>query len=199
MNLLHKHLTAEQLTDLAEQLMPAEASRASREHLAACLQCEGKLLQLQQLISTMRADQSVDAPRDVIAYAKNLFVTAQTTTTSIVRLIVAALSFDSLTSAPAYGTRSGQTEMRQLLFSAEGNDIDLRISPQPEGWVVSGQVLGSAKGNAEAVLLGDAISTVATLNELSEFSFAPVPAGNYQLNLRLGELEVQVPELALGV
>lgn len=194
-----KHIPFEQLADLAEERTPAEERGALLQHIAACPRCEGELMPLQQLIMTMRTDTAVDAPRDVIAHARNVFRHgASLKSASLVRRIVAALTFDSLTSAPAFGMRSGQAGTRQLLFSAEGNDIDLRISAQADGWVISGQVLGATSKSADALLQGDAHSTMAVLNDLSEFSFAPVPPGNYKLNVRLGDVEVEVQQLELG-
>lgn len=194
-----KHIPFEQLADLAEERTPADERGALLQHVADCSHCEGELMQLQQLILAMRTDTSADAPRDVIAHARNVFRQgASLKSPSLVRRIVAALSFDSLTSAPAFGMRSGHTGTRQLLFSAEDNDIDLRISEQAEGWVISGQVLGTTSKKSDALLQGDAFSTMAVLNDLSEFSFAPVPSGNYRLNLYLGDVEVEVPELELG-
>jgi hypothetical protein len=150
----------------------------------------------------MRADTSIDAPRDVLVYAKNIFQNTRVAAPTLVRRIVAALSFDSFTSAPAFGTRSRQTETRQLLFSAQGNDIDVRVSPQSEGWAISGQVLGApiaAIRDAAVLLQGASLSETAELNDLSEFSFPPVPPGSYKLNLRLGDVEVELPEIGLGL
>jgi len=112
------------------------------------------------------------------------------------RRIVAALSFDSATLAPAFGVRSASAaaEARQLLFSAEGTDLDLRVSrANGDDWRVSGQLLSAdsaAGGNVE--LLGEAISVQATLNELCEFALPPVPQGTYMLLLRTGETIIEV-------
>ena len=138
-----------------------------------------------------------------VGVAKNIFKeNTRVAAPTLVRRIVAALSFDSFTSAPAFGTRSGQTETRQLLFSAQGNDIDVHVSPQSEGWAISGQVLGAPIADikdAAVLLQGASLSETAELNDLSEFSFPPVPPGSYKLNLRLGDVEVELPEIGLGL
>jgi anti-sigma factor RsiW len=203
MNIPQEHLSIEQLADLVDERTAPEESRAVRRHVAACPRCESQLARLQHLIHSMRADTSIDAPRDVLVYAKNIFnQNTRVAAPTLVRRIVAALSFDSFTSAPAFGTRSRQTETRQLLFSAQGNDIDVRVSPQSEGWAISGQVLGApiaAIKDAAVLLQGASLSETAELNDLSEFSFPPVPPGSYKLNLRLGDVEVELPEIGLGL
>ena len=55
---------------------------------------------------------------------------------SLLRRVLAVLSFDSLNVAPAFGTRSGATGSRQMLYSAEENDIDLHYS--------AGQLMGGS-------------------------------------------------------
>lgn len=202
MNIPQEHLSIEQLADLVDERTAPEESRAMRRHVAACTGCDSQLARLQHLIHSMRADTSIDAPRDVLVYAKNIFQNTRVAAPTLVRRIVAALSFDSFTSAPAFGTRSRQTETRQLLFSAQGNDIDVRVSPQSEGWAISGQVLGApiaAIKDAAVLLQGASLSETAELNDLSEFSFPPVPPGSYKLNLRLGDVEVELPEIGLGL
>jgi hypothetical protein len=69
----------------------------------------------------------------------------------VLERIVALLSFDSAAVSPlALGVRGAAGEARQLLFTAEGRDIDLRIAPASgrtsAQFEVSGQVLGPDTG-----------------------------------------------------
>lgn len=113
--------------------------------------------------------------------------------------VLAVLGFDSATGpALALGVRAAGAPTRQLLFSAEGHDIDLRIGPADEApagrWVLSGQVLGpEAQGR---VLLTDADGRPvgeAALDALGEFGLAPVAAGTYGLSLQLDDREIVLP------
>src|SRR5678815_2281498 len=63
-----------------------------------------------QVLDLMRTDTAIDAPRDVLAYAVNIFSGRQASrVSSLMRRIVATLSFDSSANlAPAFGVRSGQ-------------------------------------------------------------------------------------------
>ena len=136
---ISKHLPFAELADLAEGRLTPEARTASLQHVSACSRCSSKLERLEQVMGLMRADEGEDAPPTLVSQAVNLFRAraARDTSPSLTRRILAALSFDSLQMSPAYGVRSGQAAARQLLYSAGENDLDLRVTPSGEGWVVA--------------------------------------------------------------
>lgn len=197
MNLTFQHLPFEKIADLAEGRLLSEEREAAEAHLSGCSRCSAQLARLEQTINLMRADESVDAPRDVVFSVVNMFrQRADAKEPSLVRRVLAALSFDSAQVSPAYGVRSGQATARQMLFSAGDNDLDLRVQPSGEQWVVSGQVLGECTGG-RVELAGTDAETAADLNERCEFTLPAVPSGSYTLRLRLNEVEVEIPELQL--
>ena len=190
---LSNHLTFEQLTDLAENRAP-QASIDSA-HLIACHQCSELFEQLQYAFSVMRTDTDEDAPRDVLFQAINVFQPARKV--SLATRILAALSFDSLTAEPAFGTRSASTEVRQLIFTAAGNDIDLHISPAGNSWIIAGQLLSESCEDGEVAIEGENVSLSTRLNESCEFKLPAVPSGDYTLRLRFSDIEVEVPRIEL--
>ncbi len=119
------------------------------------------------------------------------------------RLVRAVLSFDSwATPAVATGMRSARSPTRHLLYSAEGRDIDLRISPQAEHFSLSGQVLGPDEtGRIELAALGDAgaVRHQGHLDTLGEFRIDGVPPGLYRLTLHVGNTPIVVQPLEVGV
>jgi hypothetical protein len=144
----------------------------------------------------MRSDKSEDAPRYAIAAAASL-IRRREPVTSGLRRVLASLRFDSLTAAPEFGTRAGMADERQVVFTAGENEIQLQIVPAEEKWKVYGQVLGPCVGGeVEVVGISDAMK--APLDDLCEFSLAPVPAGRYSLIFRLQDVELEVPVLELG-
>jgi hypothetical protein len=193
------HLSFTKLADMAEGRMAGDERNLSSAHLSACPRCAAKLNRLESVLGLMRTDETEDAPREVVSRAINLFrsrVASQTP--SLVQRIVAALSFDSLQTTPAYGVRSGQAATaRQLLYNAGEYDLDLRITETGEGWVVSGQVLGEERAGGQIELEGERGVVQADLNEQSEFMLPAVPTGSYDLRLRFTDLEVEVPQLEL--
>ena len=151
MKLAPRHIPFERLVDLAEGRIAPDESGDARAHLSACAACAGQLAQVERLAGLMRADNSVDAPRDVLMNAVQLFrarTPRESLTSGILRRVVAALSFDSRAPGLAFGVRSGQNAdaPRQLIFGAGDVDVDLRLAPVAEGWAVSGQVLGRCAG-----------------------------------------------------
>jgi hypothetical protein len=146
----------------------------------------------------MRTDTAEDAPRDVISRAIGLFEPQLAREPSLVRRVLAILSFDSLLLTPAFGTR-GQSGSRQLLYSAEDNDIDLHITATDSQWIIAGQVLGQGCQDGEVDIQGETVSLSTRLNANCEFTLPAVPSGDYQLRLRLSDIEVEVPRLELRI
>ena len=192
-----QHIPFAKLADLAEKRAAADERTASMAHLSSCSVCAQQVERMEQVLGLMKTDTATDAPRDILAYAVNIFRNSREP--SLLKRIVAALSFDSSSNfAPAFGVRSGQTTSRQLLYSAEENDIDLRITPEQENWIVAGQVLGEDCVGGRIELEGRSGElTAADLNDLCEFILPPVPAGSYTVRLRLGNVEVEIPQLEL--
>ena len=192
------HISFDQLLDVAEK--PAAVDRQTTAHLAQCSDCSSRLERISQLIHRMKADESVDAPRDLIDYAVNIFKgAAGTGRPSFVRHVIAALSFDSSDRVPVFGLRSGQSATRQLLYNAAEHDIDLRIREEDrDHWIISGQVLGEECSGGQVELIGDAGSASGLLNEQCEFSLPAVPPGRYGLRLLLPQIELEVTQLEIG-
>jgi anti-sigma factor RsiW len=203
MKLAPNHTPFERLADLAEGRLAPQDEREVRAHLDACPTCAGQLAEVERVTNLMRADNSVDAPRDVLMSAIRLFdarPVGEGVVASVIRRVVASLSFDSLAPGLAFGVRSSRAaQSRQLIFSAGDVDVDLRLASSAEGWVVSGQVLGECAGGW-AELSGANIEegARAELSMLCEFALTPVPDGSYTLRLDLGETLVEIPGLDLN-
>lgn len=193
-----RHLPFDRLVDIAEGWLSAEEQTAARAHLAACPRCAGELAHLERLLGLMHADDSVDAPPQVIARAIRLFAPrAATRAPSPWERVLATLRFDSAQLVLAPGVRSATTAPRQLLFSAGAHELDLRIVPTGERWTVQGQVLGPDEGG-QVTLHGAAGVVEGAVSEVGEFRLPPVPSGSYVLRLRLTGGDVEFPTLELG-
>ncbi|MCU0969107.1 MAG: hypothetical protein MUF03_09855 [Rubrivivax sp.] len=150
-----------------------------------------------------RSRTLADAPEPLVRRAIDLFAARARATPApaagLRRRLVAALAFDSM-GAPglAFGLRSDAAATRQLLYSADGRDIDVRVAGVGGGrWRIAGQVLGpDASGFAR---LRDAAGNrrEAAWNEVSEFAFDDVEPGDWVLELSGGDWEVELPPLAL--
>lgn len=188
------HIPLETLADIVEDRATAETRRVATAHVATCSACDDTLRRLRQLVLMMRSDTATDAPRDVLMSAINIFSPQRRPP---LPRIIATLIFDSRTAGPAFGMRSLRMTSRQLLYSAQQADLDLRITIQNDECVVAGQVIreGCIEGLVE--ISGATGSVEASLNELCEFTLPAIPVGKYSLRVRMPDVEIEIPELEL--
>jgi hypothetical protein len=197
MKIFPPHITFSELADLADEHAPASAETLG--HLAECSKCSEQLHTIRQTTSVMKSDLIESAPAELVKYAKNIFrQRIASPKRSALSRIVAALTFDSLTAAPAYGLRSQAGGGRQLVYSTETVDIDVRVSAENEEWQLSGQLPGLLCTGGKVDLEGDKFSATAKLNELCEFAFSSVPEGTYKLAIHLPDVIIETPLLELG-
>ncbi|HSQ73684.1 MAG TPA: hypothetical protein VLM87_14820 [Rubrivivax sp.] len=164
-----------------------------------------------ELAQALQASRALeDAPEPLIQRAIGLWQPrtrpAAGAARGVLRQLVATLGFDSAGLTPAAaGMRSASASApgaanapRQLLFTAEGLDIDLRIASAVDGrhWQLSGQVLGPDEAGTALLRCGEQLIEVAW-NELAEFHFDDVPAGSCTLTLRAADWELELPPLDL--
>ena len=190
------HISLETLANIAENRATSQAREAAMSHVSTCSTCRDVLRQLQQLILMMRSDNTNDAPRDVLTSAINIFSQEKR---KPLRRIVALLTFDSRNAGPAFGVRSLPTASRQMLYSAEEIDLELRITVQNGECILAGQVIGEDCTEGDVEISGEAGRSKATLNEVCEFTLPPIPPGNYSLTVRMLDREIEIPELELKV
>ena len=196
MTIFSPHISFTELADLADEF--SSASPEGLLHLAECSHCSTQLQTIRQTTSLMRSDVIENAPTDLVKYAKGIFrQRVAPRKISPLSRIIAALTFDSLTAAPAHGLRS-QAGGRQLVYSTENVDIDVRITAENEEWQIAGQVPGSFCASGEVTLKSDSFSATTTLSELCEFSFSSVPEGTYKLSVQLLDVTIETPPLEIG-
>ncbi len=117
----------------------------------------------------------------------------------------AVLTFDSRTHAATPGLRSATTDglERQLIYTTGAAEIALNIQPRLPGpsFTVSGQVFPTAGVPANAfsfqLLRGEAEVALTTPDDLGEFTFQSLPAGEYELVVSAGQFEVVIAPLQL--
>lgn len=142
--------------------------------------------------------QLEDAPPALVQRAIDLWQPQAAPASGPLRQLLATLSFDSAATSPlALGLRSGgAASARQLLFSADGLDVDLRLAPAtstaPLRWTLSGQLLGPDAGATAELKVGGYAARVA-LDELAEFRFELLPEGECRLTLRSGDWTLELP------
>ena len=188
------HISLETLADVIENRATSAILEVVRTHVATCSACGEMLHRLERLILMMRSDVAADAPRDLLLSAINVFPPGAPRP---LRRIVATLIFDSRKAMPVFGMRSVRSSSRQLLYSAQQTDLDLRITIQNDECIVAGQVIREGYVGGLVEISGPTGSAEASLNELCEFTLPALPIGYYSLKVRMSDVEIEIPELEL--
>jgi hypothetical protein len=197
MSIRPDHLSFEQLADLAEGRASSGGRGLASAHLAGCDACSRQLASLERVLRAMAADPREDPlPGSVDAVRLAIRRRASEPRPSLVRRVLAALTFESSGLAPAYGLRSAQSGARDLLYNAGEVDVQVSVTPADGAWTIRGQVLGPCDGG-EAVLSGEAGTMSAPLTGLCEFELAAARPGAYEIALRLGDTEITIPGILL--
>ena len=190
------HISVETLANIVEDRATSVARETAMTHLTTCASCSGALRRLQQLIHMMRSDSTNEVPRDVLVAAINIFSQERRVP---LRRIVALLTFDSSNAGPAFSVRSLPAGSRQMIYSAEEVDVELRITVQNDECILAGQVIGEGCADGHVEVSGASGKSKATLNDVCEFTLPPIPPGNYSLTVRMLDREIEIPELELKV
>jgi hypothetical protein len=153
-----------------------------------------------------QASRWPDAPPGWVTSALSLWRVAprpkvRAATMPLLTRIAAALSFDSWAQPSlALGVRSLNQDNRHLLYSAQGRDIDVRITLAADRFDLTGQILGPDEaGEVELISQGDSNRRLVTrLDDLGEFRLDGVDRGTYLLTLRMGSDEIVLPPIVVG-
>jgi hypothetical protein len=163
------------------------------------------------LVQRLRASRALkDAPEPLIVEIIALWdqrrtrqgVSAAPAAGAIRRVFSALLRFDSALQPSAFAAARAQDEdLRQLVFSIEGREVDLRIRRSRVGttpaWIVSGQVLGPDRAGLTCVDCA-AFHAEQPWSEFCEFHLEPVPACEAcVVTLRAEDWEAVLPAFAL--
>jgi hypothetical protein len=195
-----------QLIDWLEGRLSEEEARAVAEQLGNA--SEATQADLAWLRTFHQASQTIklaSPPPEVRDILKRRFADYAETRRGpgFFRQLLANLTFDSRTQLATAGLRSAATEgqQRQLIYSTEMAEIALNIQPHPheQSLDLTGQVflVAEVAQNALSVqLLLDATPIrLATTDELGEFAFEAVPAGEYKIVVSAGQFEVLIPSV----
>jgi hypothetical protein len=112
---------------------------------------------------------------------------------SLIKKLVAVIEMQIAPNKAAFGERSASTsQVKQMLFRADGNAIDLRIEPAKNTFTVRGQILGEGFAAARITLSDDTRTFTGSASEMSEFKIDGVPAGRYELVIHGSEIEISL-------
>jgi len=203
------HPTFETLLDFVEGRLPATAHQQVTEHLSSpCPACQAELEAVRHMLRLFKEEQLAEPPPTLIRRALHLFrrFHARPAPDRRPRLI-ARLLFDSRLVPGAVGVRGmGHEQRQQMLFGAEGLDIDLQISREADQHThcLLGQVLTTPDDLSQVrdclvrLTQADQVAATTTTDELGTFTLQALAPGHYELWLDLPQTEVWIPDLTIG-
>jgi hypothetical protein len=193
------HFNYETLLDYVEGRLADEQRGKVDLHLAeSCRPCNHRLSLLETVVHSVAEDHTAPPPAFVLKQAADIPLThARPSQPKPWIRLIAALTFDSRLHLSSATTRGAARE-RQMLFTAEQVDIDLKIKPEREDHLLIGQILGepnSADVFSAFVSLQNKTGQFFRATEtdpLGQFTFHEIPSGVYDLIFDLETQEVAV-------
>lgn len=198
------------LLDYTRNLLTETESAVIKTHLLdGCTSCERNRYWLENVAQVTAQDRSFDFSEDAIKGLVAWFKSQPAHARPSVRRLMANLIFDSLAARQVAFVRTdsvtGQaTGGRQMLFQAEGYDIDLRfegVEDKPTEDLI-GQVLPqsdsfTATGGAMVQLWKDEQPQLTTqANDHGVFRFGQISSGVYDLKIQVAEDEINIVRVA---
>lgn len=200
------------LLDYSRQvLVPAESVQIAGHLQAGCRACWGNVGWLGEVVELTARDRSFDFSEDLIQGMVAWFKAQPVPSVPTLRKLVAQLIFDSLLPQQAAPVR-GEAESsyvspatgRQMLFQAEGYDVDLRFEAIEDetNEDLIGQVL--PQNQTQSLLAGVIVELwqaeqtprKMVTDQYGLFRFANIPSGVYDLKIQVVEGEISLHQVA---
>jgi hypothetical protein len=197
-----------QLLDWLEGRLPEAQARAIVERLQTADEAtQADLAWLRRFQEIRQSIRFVPPPAEVRDALKRRFeaYAQDRQAPGFFRRLLAELTFDSRTQWAVAGVRSaaGEGLQHQFIYTTEVAEVALNLQPSGADRyiVLTGQVfpIGDIAPNAFSLQLlrGNLEAGLATTDELGEFAFAAVPAGEYDLILSADRFEIVIPAIPL--
>ena len=197
-----------ELLDWLEGRLPTDQAQAVAERLETADAATQADLEWLRLFMQARQSVQLTSPPPQVRQTLNQsfaeYVQARQPPGLFQRLL-ATLTFDSGAQAATAGLRSVADEgpQRQLVYATEAAEVALTIQAAlpNKNFIVTGQVFPTADIPAHSFsiqLLRDIQEIgLASADELGEFTFANLPAGDYEMVVSAGQYEVVITPLYL--
>jgi hypothetical protein len=188
------HLSSEEALDLIEARAVEDQIRFWNYHVQTCSSCRQQLAAWKEMRSLLKRENVQNAPQSAIKMADAIFEPRQATEPQGLRQLIASVVFDSF-AQPALAGARGASAARQLLLTAEGFDVHIRLWKAGQARRIAGQI--SSRGEQSVVpriqvhLLEDGKRVNTTgADDFGEFEFAEVPEGSLQIQVELPDLTI---------
>jgi hypothetical protein len=195
-----EHIADDVLLDFAEDRADTATAARVRQHLdTGCTHCATELTFWSRALSALEADRAPAPPAVVLQAAFALFDRLAPKKTTLWQRVVATLAFDSRVQPALAGARDTGGASFQLLFEAEGADIDLLCERGQRGWHITGQALSTNPPELgwKVLATSEAGRIETDTDPLGEFRLHDLAPGVYELALRDVNHEIVLPNIEL--
>jgi len=210
-----EHFPTETLLDYIENRADADTVGRVTAHLErGCARCAREIATWRRLQRALSAYAASAPPRTVRQRALDIFDRPVAEPGSPphavfaprpiprepgLTVILARMTFDSRAQPAQVGMRDAAPSF-QLLFEAEGTEIDLLCELQAAGWSVTGQALSGDVPHAgrRVSAAGASWRGQTATNAHGEFRLSNLPPGEYELVLREDERDIVLAGIRLG-
>ena len=191
-----KHIEFETLLQYFEGHMSQADGRKISAHLETCNICTTEARKLENFLGYVQIAKSENVPQSTTANLLNIYKSPKSKMKAAFSLkeIFASLSSDDW--QLAMNERYIFSDTRQLLYKAEGFDIDLRLSFTGEKCQVSGQIFPDCF-NATAEIVSAQRREKVLLNQDCEFIFPPIENGVYDIRFNSGKTIIVIKKVSL--
>ncbi len=198
------------LLDCLQGQLPADEHSTVLAHLSSgCPDCRENHVWLEDVLRLASEDKSFEYSEETIEQIVTYFKARPAAPSPSLRQFFARLIFDSFAPYQMADVRSDMAggpavSGRQMLFQAQGYDIDLRFEKAEDsadeeliGQVLFGKQSASGLDHLSAHLFkGEAEIDQVKTDARGIFKFARVPAGVYNLKIKVPEGEINICEVA---
>ncbi len=189
-----RHLEFETLLRRAEGVASFDEIQAV--HLADCQTCASQMRKLENFFSTAKIAPAA-VPQFVTANLLNVYQKPnRVEKKSLARRLFGSLVFDDWQPEFAVQERLSFLETRQLLYRADGYEIDLRLTFGGGKCQVSGQIFPDCTVGAIKIF-SEKTSAQIDLNEHCEFVLPMIDEGIYSLQAEMSGETIEIENLSL--
>lgn len=142
------HYSTEEWIDFVNGAASEVRHQEMQKHLdCGCKRCNKTVTFWRNVQSTASQENSFQPPADTVRLVKAAFADAGFEPKSGLKEIVAKVLFDSFRQPAVAGARSAEPQSRQMLFSANPFQIDVKIEGKPDESLlfVTGQLMDLSK------------------------------------------------------
>ena len=191
-----EHLDFEKLVEYSENLLSVSDKQEVLKHLQICTDCAIHAKKLEYFFSYSNKGNHEQVPQTVTANLLNIFQPKKNDlkTETFGKRLLAILAFDDW--QIALNERLVYSDTRQLLYKTEKFDIDIRLQFAGGKCLLSGQVLPDCKKGLVEIHSRE-FTEKADLDSYSEFAFAQVKEGIYDLRFNLDDTIVEIKNFSL--